>query len=722
MPTHYKQPPSRVSSMDRVDRGSSEIDEPFIDTRPDERNEKPTDDGEDGMRRKFRNYIKRKWNSTKHLLDDKPYKVKDSWGNFFWHLSKRLLTTYILLSAIVFGAAGTSFNITKFTLWKKVQIDQDIQLAAFGIINTILAHMVRDSLAHIADTLVTRRMVSEKGRGATVLDFEMKEELTKPWIAVSTFYSRRKQTGWTARNILRLALSFTIGACLLLQGAGINTVGMPKTRWWPDTRYVNPKPGDNRFFFSNKTMRVANVSRMAVWDRSWNMIREGGDMSWELAHTFGAISILESLEQLYETSTYNAGWYPIGNSGGPVQAVLNVTDTPTRSIQAASINGKATAEMWDEQRASGPPWARRALGWYATLKLTSLLLDTACIEAPGHPVGSWEASSTHNGTIILTIGPMTEEDDDFPGATCTTSIEQVLITIQQWIIDDDIDRSRPAWSIDNWGAWAYPAISPLPSAPPTSSIAAELASWFNAISPTLQRLTTTNTTTTTTTTTPAPFTALALHLATALTPPTPLNTSTTTTTTTHGLSTLTAVLLSHTLTTLTWTFDDLRPPNTTTNPPLPPTLQGPIRWKIYGSGPRLQWQWAISAVIGVTALVQLFDIWLLLRHRQAKGLWLGLGGMLVAANAAARMGGGAVAPRGQGAGFVGERGRGVRYFVRERRGRGGEGKGEGDGDEDGDGGGVATLVSGCELMVGAHGDGAGAAGYKTLDAGVEYGG
>lgn len=117
----------------------------------------------------------------------------------------------------------------------------------------------------------------------------------------------------------------------------------------------------------------------------------------------------------------------MGKNDKPIRSVLAVTNTPTKSVQAAVINGKATAEMWDEQRKLGKAWARRAVGWYATLKLTGLLLDTVCTEVSGHVVGSWETSSDSDGIIVLKIGPMSESDNNFRGATCTTSLKQVLV-------------------------------------------------------------------------------------------------------------------------------------------------------------------------------------------------------------------------------------------------------------------------------------------------------
>lgn len=113
-----------------------------------------------------------------------------------------------------------------------------------------------------------------------------------------------------------------------------------------------------------------------------------------------------------------------------------------------------------------------------------------------------------------------------------------------------------------------------------------------------------------------------------------------------------AVLFSGFLATFDWNFEEIEGVM---------KRQRPIRWEIYGSGPRLQWQWAIALVLGVTMLIQVFDVFLCLFYRQAKGLWLSLGGMLVAANGAEKM---ASAGHEQGAGFVTERGKSVRYYVR----------------------------------------------------------
>lgn len=54
-----------------------------------------------GTRWKFSDQIKSIWGSIQRLLDDKPYEVRDSWGNTLWNLAKRLLTIGILLRYVV---------------------------------------------------------------------------------------------------------------------------------------------------------------------------------------------------------------------------------------------------------------------------------------------------------------------------------------------------------------------------------------------------------------------------------------------------------------------------------------------------------------------------------------------------------------------------------------------------------------------------------------------
>lgn len=159
-------------------------------------------------------------------------------------------------------------------------INEDLQLAAFGLLNTLLALMVRDSLGHVTNVMITEWMIST--RGASTLDFDLYDETIKPWIAVSNAHTRRKRNGWRMRDFMRVTACTVIGFCLLLQGASMNTIGIPKMRWWPDTRFIKPDPKDGRLFFNTTARQVANVSFMPLWQRSFDMIKEGDLFSWEI--------------------------------------------------------------------------------------------------------------------------------------------------------------------------------------------------------------------------------------------------------------------------------------------------------------------------------------------------------------------------------------------------------------------------------------------------------
>ncbi|KAJ4359149.1 hypothetical protein N0V95_002401 [Ascochyta clinopodiicola] len=377
-------------------------------------------------------YVTRLRDWAGSLLDAKPYEVRESWGTTTWHLSKRLFTLTILVGAISLGIIQQSFDISKRSIGQTFQLNEDVQLAVFGLLNTALALMVRDSLSHIADTVVTMWMIS--GHGASPLDFEMYDESIKPWVAVANVHARQ---------------------------------------------------------------------------------------------------------------------------------------------------------------------------------------------------------------------------------------------VTHWIIRDAIDGDKPGYSIDDYGKTRYPAMHHLPASTGDADIGKQISDWFNAILPNLQSLSSREDV--------LNLTSLVTQLANVIVKLDKGHT------TTDGLSIVLSTIFSNFLTTFHWTFTEI--PNETTK-------HGPVRWQIYGSGPRLPWQWLSAAVIAVSIVVQLVDIFCVLWHRSMKGHWLSLGGMLVAANAAERMD--SVA-EDQGAGFLREKDKFVRYYLSRK--------------VSGDGAAKATLVDD---------DGLGN-GYGRLKEGEKYG-
>lgn len=67
------------------------------------------------------------------------------------------------------------------------------------------------------------------------LDFGLKDELMKPWIAVGRYWHRMRYIpGSKLFSSLRFMICFPISLCVLLQGLGVNTIGIPKQRWYPN--------------------------------------------------------------------------------------------------------------------------------------------------------------------------------------------------------------------------------------------------------------------------------------------------------------------------------------------------------------------------------------------------------------------------------------------------------------------------------------------------------
>ncbi|KAJ4320805.1 hypothetical protein N0V94_003217 [Neodidymelliopsis sp. IMI 364377] len=99
----------------------------------------------------------------------------------------------------------------------------------------------------------------------------------------------------------------------------------------------------------------------------------------------------------------------------------------------------------------------------------------------------------------------------------------------------------------------------------------------------------------------------------------------------HGLSVIMAVLVQNMIS----FSDDI-------SPKLPPELPTdpnhiitsyPIQWQIYGSGPRLAWQWAAVFVLIVILGCFLFGLWQTGKYWIAPGSWTEIPGMMMVAQA-----------------------------------------------------------------------------------------
>ncbi|OJJ42244.1 hypothetical protein ASPZODRAFT_147621 [Penicilliopsis zonata CBS 506.65] len=590
----------------------------------------------------------KKWR-WKHLwLDresDEPYTTTDDAATLTRLVFFRLIGITVITGACILGAKGESFNLTSTTIANILFVDQDTELAVFGLVNRLLEMLTQTALNHIASTLLTKWMTRRDQRGVNTVDFEMAEEFKNPWTAIMNFHERWKSStrqGWLF-PWLRFLVTLAVSISLLLLGASMNTIAIPKSRWWPDTRFITPHPPDDRFYFYNQTSRVSFASRMSEWQLAWEMIREGGDPSWEISHTMAASHCLSAFGNLYNSFNQEPGWQSLGDNEVAAFSAFNVPNGSTgRSLQSMAIQGDQASAMYQNQKKHGKhSWQRDSTGWFASLKLLGILLETDCIMVDGSDnntgTNAWQAT-TINNTIIVKIGPYSNASlETFAGATCNISINQAHIPIQQWIYSGTTDYD---YSINNWGSDMDPNLVRLGPFPENAAIATEAAGWFQDILPNLQSLSSNHAV--------INFTSMAVLLAQDLVS---LNRGYTVQ---DGLAAVVATIFTDMLTSFSWTYTDDSNSNT--------TLQGPIRWQIYGSGPRLPWEWTISSVLAVIMLILVYDLGLIVYYRGlGAGPWLRLDGMMVAANLAPTM---EALKQGQGIGIVSEEVKEARFFIR----------------------------------------------------------
>ncbi|KAJ5669948.1 uncharacterized protein N7477_005311 [Penicillium maclennaniae] len=354
------------------------------------------------------------------------------------------------------------------------------------------------------------------------------------------------------------------------------------------------------------------------------------------------------MSQIYDTFNQEPGWQSLGNNQVAEFTAINVINVSTSRIQTMAVHGEVAAAMYNEQSTSNKhKWARYSSGWYATLKVPGLLLETECLSVNGSAVNSWTVAATENATISLNIGPSTL-NDSFGGVRCLVSIENAQIALQQWLYDGTGDYS---YSITNWGQGMNTGITKLGGSGDDLSIATEGADWFQAFLPNLQNLSS------------APqivnLTSLVMTVADSLVS---LNRGYSES---LAISAVVGTIFADMFTSFEWTYTDI-PGNT--------THQGPIRWQIYGSGPRLPWEWTIAIVLGVVVLIQVYDLGLLFRyHGLAQGYWLSLGGMMRTASSSPPIN---ETSDSQTAGVLAKHAEPNRLFAREIRGLDGQNTGQ----------------------------------------------
>ncbi|KAN0072609.1 hypothetical protein V8E54_009538 [Elaphomyces granulatus] len=532
------------------------------------------------------------WNRKSNTTKKQPqYATQEPWLGIFPKLILRFITLGILATVLYLGASGTSWGLSDINLDNILVLSTDIQLVTLGLVNKILDYLVTVCIHHTAVASITKWMMlpdnPPSGDAVRIEDFDLEGELSKPWVAVSKFLSRvrssyssssKRKLMTFARFILCLATSVST----LLLGASVNAIGMPKSRWYPDPNYV--PENDTIFFFTSPLARIGNVDFMNIWQESWEMSREVGDPSWALTNALAAVDTFVALGNLYSTvsgkNRSNPGWYPVYSSDPYRLTAVNVTAEPGAAVQTMSFQAGVVQDMYNGQREnSTQSWPSKSVGWNANLNLTVPILNTTCTadKETNLEQGALKAevpSTSSNMTIYILIGPST----NFSGARCAVEIRQGYFPICSWFY---LSGPTNGFSVNSYGQMMNPNIAFLNALESDTSITTILANFFNTIVPVLSGLLIG----------PMDSTAYSLQLASIIASDQGSQLD--------GLAAVYGMLMSELITAAEWTV---------TTSPTEMVTQGPVRYYLYGSGPRLPWEWAIVIVIGIIIAIVCWDI------------------------------------------------------------------------------------------------------------------
>lgn len=527
--------------------------------------------------------------------------LRASTYDVLWTVSFRVFTIGILAGCLALGAKRQVFGLRE-QRYNFFELSVDVQLAVFGIVNKILDYLVEDAVVHICGVTLTTWMAFSN-TGVRTLDFQMQDEFMKPWITVFNLMRRVKLFGWRAvgvPGVLRFVASLATAVSVLLLGAGVNTIGIPKERWSAGTDLWTDR------------YRITSVGWPRAENIAYNMhLSLDGIQSRAQAVTASECWLSSSGLWMTTIENLRGGWIEVYQDRSAAAKTLTGVRVGETAVSSLSIQGGAVYDMWTAQAANGSFTARSSQGWTGAFNITLPVGTVSCVESTtGTPetVAVSGPDTTGPPAIVIEFGPSPAAS--FAGATCNFALQQGQYEVHAWIIDEE----QPDISIDSYGEDRYLNVTFYDAAAENRNILTQVAAVFRDIIPIMDRLSY-----------PDGFFQHVLGIRASLS-----RIGVGSTDPNVGLALAVAGMLQHLLTLAQWELVAVDPGNDMVR-------SAGVRYQVYGSGPRMAWGWAIATVLGIVILLLMYDLFLTLRRRIGVGEWLSVSGMMVTANYTARL-------------------------------------------------------------------------------------
>lgn len=376
-------------------------------------------------------------------------------------LAVRLTTLALLSGGLYLGLTNHVFPIPAVVLIN-LDIDPETSLLLLGVINKIADYLVEFALDDIAERCLSYWMLQadpgpNRVAGIYLDDFDMKDELTRPWLAVGAFFTRWRHHKWLGgtekswRDWTRLLLSLAVSICFLLLGAGINTIGLPKGRWYPSEYTINRAQLPR-----TETQRVAitEIEYGNYWGlagRQIGTVPETANTSLSLMAQ-DAFRGLDGLFDVFAPDQSPRGFASVaqyGHSSGfdssyDVPSVTAINSTVAVDGTNAALNSTSTwgSSLWDvyaELQRDGPDVAQASIGIIGQTYTVRPMLTTDCSTGLSldpeslaivveYPDDTLQTSNNRNSTTAATILIQVPEivNLQFGGITCSLSLRQII--------------------------------------------------------------------------------------------------------------------------------------------------------------------------------------------------------------------------------------------------------------------------------------------------------
>lgn len=410
----------------------------------------------------------------------------------------------------------------------------------------------------------------------------------------------------------------------MLQGLAINTIAVPKERWYPNYLHSWRLTTQVR---NGMTVEHPKVFLQAIdW---YNLLGVGqsnvgveGFAPWDWALGLSASYSFAGLTHVASTvGRPEKNWQHVYRMGldGDARIRWTALNTafhhPSQLVETISVDDEQVTEMFGWLRQTGHKPSKTSIGWTGNLTLILPALNTICVSsnlsAPNDSIAVTvpDDPPADKPTFSLRLGPVPSMN--FTGANCSITFRQALFPVNFWIVN----MNGADISFNGYGTEWNKNIVYEPAVPFDHNIVQSLAiqarDSIPRIKPMVQSASLLN-----------HFLFMSRMLQKA---DTAVNSDA------AGLSILIAVLLQNML----GVSNKYRSP-------LPSTLPSeadqrvtsyPLQWQLYGAGPRLAWEWLAAVILLIAFSCFCFGLYQTLRYRMGPGFWMELGGMMMLAQA-----------------------------------------------------------------------------------------